>query len=368
MVAGTHFAFSAVLYLGGAAALNYDTDLISFAIAVLCSLGPDIDLPTSKPGRIFFWLSTFLEKRFGHRTITHSWLGVLIIILLASPLYLYEPMYFWAVVGGYWSHIFIDMMNVRGVDLFWPSQTRLVMPAKRDFRIVVGSKSEMILMIALSFSVLALYPMSSIGLKDGLQSILQNFDIAYDDYMKHAGSQWYKVKLKAIDNLTLQEINCECQVLGAWKNGFIVLQDGKPRAVGMSQSEHNLYPRETQLVEGEQLQVISQKVDMSGHSLKWLLAQIDTSKTYYLSGQMMVAESMHQVQNIELYSPVRFSGKILKLHYAREEELQRYLNLAASEGEVFIQYWLRDGESGPVVVSKVMEDRAVMPDLLSRNL
>ncbi len=107
---------------------------------------------------------------------------------------------------------------------------------------------------------------------------------------------------------------------------------------------------------------------MSGHSLNWLLNQIDQSKTYYLSGQMMVAESMHQVQDIDLYSPVRFSGKILKLHYARAGELQRYLDLVASEGEVFIQYWLRDGESGPVVNTAERENRDVMPKLLSRNL
>jgi inner membrane protein len=25
------------------------------------------------------------------------------------------------VVGGYWSHLWIDMLNVRGMDLFWPS-------------------------------------------------------------------------------------------------------------------------------------------------------------------------------------------------------------------------------------------------------
>ena len=368
MVAGTHFIFSAVLYLGGAAALDYETDLISFAIAVLASLGPDIDLPTSKPGRIFFWVSTHLEKRFGHRTITHSWIGMLIVITLASPIYLYQPMYFWAVIGGYWSHIFIDMANIRGVDLYWPSQMRVVLPAKRKYRIEVGSKAEMIFMAGLFIAAIALYPVSSVGFKGGLQSLLQSFDIAYDDFMKQSGSQWFTLDLKAIDNLTLQEVECECQVLGNWKNGLIIMHNGKPRAVGMSSDEHNLYPRKARLLKGEPLKGISQKVDMSGHSLRWLLSQVDKSKTYYLSGQMMVAESFRGVQDIDLYSPVRFSGNMLKMHYAREVELGRYLDLKASEGEVFIQYWLKEGESGPVVGRVVVEDREVMPELLIRNL
>ena len=41
------------------------------------------------------------------------------------------------------------------------------------------------------------------------------------------------------------------------------------------------------------------------------------------------------VEGIDLYRPVRFIGKVLRLHYAREQELQPYLGMVAAKGELF---------------------------------
>jgi hypothetical protein len=117
------------LYLGGATLFGYKPDLISWALAALASLLPDIDLPPSKIGRLFWFVSVPLERRFGHRTLTHSAVMVLAVAVLSWPLTLIQPLYWGCVVGGYWSHLWIDMLNIRGVDLFWPSPMRLVRPA-----------------------------------------------------------------------------------------------------------------------------------------------------------------------------------------------------------------------------------------------
>ena len=82
MLAATHAAFSTALYLGGAAVFEYPTDPVSWGLAMLFSLMPDIDLPISKVGRPLFFISVPLEKRFGHRTITHSIIGVAILVVI----------------------------------------------------------------------------------------------------------------------------------------------------------------------------------------------------------------------------------------------------------------------------------------------
>jgi inner membrane protein len=178
MLAATHIAFSSALYLVGAAVFEYETSIITWAIAALFPLMPDIDLPTSKVGRPLFFISVPLEKQFGHRTITHSFIGVAILCTLASPLYATYPMYFWAIVSGYWSHLQIDMANIRGVDLFWPSAIRVVMPGKIRYRLEVGSKAEMIVLCSMIVLAVGLYPMSDLGLRGGLHQLLRNFDIA----------------------------------------------------------------------------------------------------------------------------------------------------------------------------------------------
>lgn len=109
---------------------------------------------------------------------------------------------------------------------------------------------------------------------------------------------------------------------------------------------------------------MSYKVDMRGKHLAWLLERLDRSRTYYLMGEMLVGKELKAVSDINLYRPADFDGKVLHLHYAREQELEPYLYLVAAQGEVYVQLWLRPGE-GPVEM-KVGEDKAesVIPEVL----
>lgn len=343
MTLGTHVAFASVLYLGGATLFGYKPDWIGWLLAAVASLLPDIDLPPSKIGRLFWWVSVPLERRFGHRTITHSAVGLLAVALVASPLWLVQPLYFGCALGGYWSHLWIDMLNVRGVDLFWPSPVRLVTPGNRHWRMEVGGKAEMVLLSALLLSTVALYPLSRMGFRDGLQAVIKSFDIAHEQYQRQIGTHWYDLELVASDNLTLARVEGRYPIIGTWKGGFIVLHEGQPRAVGKSEAHHNLLPISARLIEGEPLTVQSVKVEMRGRSLRWLLGQIDQRRVYYLSGEIQTAR-IEPVANIELYRPVTYSGQTMTLRYARAQELGPWLDLVAAKGEIFVQFWLRPGE------------------------
>lgn len=325
----------------------------------MTSVLPDVDLPTSRLGRTFFFLSVPLERRFGHRTITHSFVGLALVALLVSPLLLRWPFYFWCILGGLWSHLWLDMINMRGVDLFWPSPVRVVMPGNRDWRMEVGSKPEMILFIALLVLTVGLYPLSSLGFRDSLQLLIANFDIACDQFQREAGTRWFDLDLEATDNLTLQRVKCHCPVLATWQRGLIVLRDSKPQSVGESQNAHNLYPLKARLIEGPPLTVVTQRVDMRGRNLRWLLSKIDQQRTYYLLGEMQIAgvKAVMPLTNIDLYQPAVYSGSILKLHYATGEELKPWLDLTAAQGEVFVQFWLKPGD--PPVAFEPGEEKPV---------
>ena len=358
MTSGTHIAFASVLYLGGATLFGYKPDGIGWLLAAVASLGPDVDLPTSKVGRLLFWLSVPLERRFGHRTVTHSAVGLLVVALIASPLWWVRPLYFWCVLGGYWSHLWIDMLNVRGADLFWPSPIRVVAPGNRNWRMEVGSKAEMVLLSVLLLLTVALYPLSHLGFRDALQAVVRSFDISVEQYQRQIGTHWYDLDLVASDNLTLARVACRCPVVGLWKGGFVVLHEGQPRAVGKSEAHHNLLPISARLIQGEPLTVQSVKVDMRGRSLRWLLGKIDQRRVYYLSGEIQTAR-IEPVANIDRYQPIIYSGQTMTLRYARAQELGPWLDLVAARGEVFVQFWLRPGEQA--VVFEVGNDPPVDP-------
>jgi inner membrane protein len=138
-----------VLYLGGATLFGYKPDWISGALAAVASLLPDIDLPPARIGRLFWFVAVPLERRFGHRTLTHSALMLLAVAALAAPLGWINPLYYWAIIGGYGSRLWLDMLNIRRIDLFWPSPLRVVTPGNRHGRLEVGSQGEMILLSGL---------------------------------------------------------------------------------------------------------------------------------------------------------------------------------------------------------------------------
>ncbi len=64
MTLGTHVAFASVLYLGGVALFGYRPDAVSWALAAVASLLPDVDPPTSKIGRLCWFVAMPLERRF----------------------------------------------------------------------------------------------------------------------------------------------------------------------------------------------------------------------------------------------------------------------------------------------------------------
>ncbi len=129
-------------------------------------------------------------------------------------------------------------------------------------------------------------------------------------------------------------------MLGAWQNGLIVEYRGQSRAVGKSQLHHTLYPIEAVLVAGEPLAVQTQRVDMKGRSLGWLMERLQGLPNVYLLGELWIdADKVPAVTEIDLYRPVWWSGDRVRLHYARAEDLREYRRLVAIRGEVMVQSW-----------------------------
>ncbi len=146
-----------------------------------------------------------------------------------------------------------------------------------------------------------------------------------------------------------------------------MLHEGKPRAVGKSQAYHDLLPISARIIEGEPLRVQSEKVEMRGRTLRWLLGRIDQRRVYFINGEIQTGK-VEPVADIELYRPVAYSGQTMTLHYARAQELGPWLDLVAARGEVFVQFLLRPGESA--VTLGVGEEREVerIPKQLKRFL
>jgi inner membrane protein len=115
MLAPTHSAFGVFLTLIILAVFGIQWGLHWTIIlcAILGSILPDIDHPKSVIGRIFKFISVPLERRYEHRTITHSLIGwaiasaIFALIILFGILVIWISGFVWDLEIGIWDFIFL---------------------------------------------------------------------------------------------------------------------------------------------------------------------------------------------------------------------------------------------------------------------
>jgi inner membrane protein len=138
----------------------------TLATTLVASVLPDCDYTRSTIGKLLFPLAKWLNRRFGHRTITHSIPALVALTLLVS---LVEKTYFGhfrvsiAFCLAYWSHLLFDMCNLQGVPLMYPfKKNPFVLIGNPDARIRVGDYRRE----AIAFSVFLVWGVSlhSLGL------------------------------------------------------------------------------------------------------------------------------------------------------------------------------------------------------------
>jgi inner membrane protein len=174
MIAVTHGAFAtAIGALCGVSKL-------SVGLMVVGSLLPDLDHPQSTVGRILFFISIPLNKKLGHRRAFHGyslWGLVALVGLVWNPL-------LWIGLGAL-SHVYLDSYNVMGVQSLMPFSEKVLVLFDRKYRIVSGSRKELVFLVI--FIVLAWgggYIGSIGGIRSVLASAMGSYQMAYDQYLK----------------------------------------------------------------------------------------------------------------------------------------------------------------------------------------
>lgn len=97
--------------------LIFGPDITAIIVSACGGLIPDIDHPDSLLGRKIPIIPELLNVLFGHRTFTHSLLG-----LAVTTIFLFSNDSLWgkAWAVGYGSHLLLDLLTTSGVPLFWP--------------------------------------------------------------------------------------------------------------------------------------------------------------------------------------------------------------------------------------------------------
>lgn len=122
------------------------------AATALFSVFADIDHTKSLIGKAFYPISKWINRKFGHRTITHSlvfYLAFLIVLNGVEKIFYDKNTFTIIAAFAYSSHLIFDMCTKSGIPLFWPFTRRpAVLPANPNFRLSANDlRSEGIIFI-----------------------------------------------------------------------------------------------------------------------------------------------------------------------------------------------------------------------------
>ena len=182
MMAITHCAIAAA----GTSLILGTGQPLPLGLAILGSQLPDLDTTTSTIGKIFFPISSWIEDRFPHRSITHSLLATAAITAVSLGVN-----YFWlhgsikaaiTLPLGHLLACFSDTFTKQGVQLFYPEPVWAISVSNPRRRLKTGGAGELwVLGGAIALLTLGIYLANgggitqkvsqNLGLRDGIVRI-----------------------------------------------------------------------------------------------------------------------------------------------------------------------------------------------------
>jgi inner membrane protein len=156
---------------------------LPLGLAIIGSQLPDLDTTTSTIGKIFFPISSWIEDRFPHRSVTHSLLATAAIALVTLSVHhfflLLDIKSAIALPLGHLLACFSDTFTKQGVQLFYPSPAWAISVSNPRRRLKTGGAGELwVLGAAIALLILGITIANgggvsqkvsqSLGLKDGI--------------------------------------------------------------------------------------------------------------------------------------------------------------------------------------------------------
>ncbi|GAA6732658.1 hypothetical protein YIM73518_24220 [Thermus brockianus] len=371
MTAATHLA-GAALTASLLRGVGLEVGLVEGVALAWGSVMPDIDTTTSGPGKFVRPLSSFLERRFGHRTLTHSLPFLLALALLLLPLREASPGAYWAFLAGYLSHLLLDTLNVNGVPLLWPWRVQFWFFASREWRIRYASPQEATLALFLALFAFVLWPVSGQGFASAFRHLVGTPEVAVLDYLdwREAHEVWAEVR--GFNRETQEPVEGRFLVVEALGREGVLVEDELGRTLAVSRDGQVVAYR-VRMQRGRPQALREWRVDLSGRLLGDLLQALPRgARRVWITGEAVPAsEPPPLVPPVGTYPRVEVSSSPPRLafHAARPEDLAPLAGLYLKAGSAVVRAAFPPGEEASLVLPDLPAlprvHPVVIPDLPS---
>ena len=342
MTAPTHIAFGLLTVASSFSlfSVSIHRNLPAIACAIIGSLLPDLDSPRSYIGRVMPFASIPIERRWGHRTITHSLLCMLALSVVTLPLLAWDTACYAAILLGYMSHLIADSATKSGVPLFYPHPAVCVFPNSARYRVKTGSlMGEGTVLAVVLILLLAVMPISNMGgIWRSFRYLMATPSAAYSDY-RRANTETH-LNFEGQWRHTREQVSGKALILDAKPGWFWIFFDGRVLTCG----EHGaILPDKVRVVETDR-PVEIQTIQLKGETYQELVKRIPANS--FVSGLIEADASFEVEEEESLSSAVSFTTREIEFRFAKKKELlwfqpilrglsQRIKDLLRQKQEVF---------------------------------
>lgn len=299
MRGATHLAFAGLVGVVGAG-LGMAPGTVGGAALAVGALLPDVDTTTSGIGRYCRPLSSVIERKLGHRTLTHSLLGLAVMAALASPLLLVAPGAWGWLLVGVLSHTLLDTANITGVPLLWPARLELVLVHNRGARVPYGSPREHWWLASFALGALLLTPLARDGFAPWFHRFMGTPHGAVLDYLRWRDGYGVWASVVGHNLLTGEAVDGRFRVIDALHTEQIVVEDPAGRAyrVGLG-ADSDVIADRVAVARGEAVFVRTDRVEVGGRAVAELIAALPRgARRVYVTGVLMLHGPVDELPSV----------------------------------------------------------------------
>lgn len=289
MMAITHVAFSTSLT---SLALGTANPAV-LGMAAIASLLPDIDTSKSLIGRLFFPLSRWLESHAVHRGITHSFFATGVLTLATYPLAAFGHEQLWhALILGYFLGWLADVFTKSGVEAFYPSKGRLIIPRNPNLRFGTRTNAEwFLLMVLVAVAILSININTQGGIIRGFNQALGLPSGAIETVGEDAPNYLLRAYVKGRNAITEEPVNGGFEVIEPLTASDLLVKDddGTVYRVGSSQ-ECQIIASQIRISRISPIATKVQNLVLNDEDLQTALANLPKERTY-LTGTLTISDA-----------------------------------------------------------------------------
>ena len=357
----THIAGGVLAYTVTATLVELPWTATGVVVAGFAAALPDIDTMGSTIGRICAPVARRIERRFGHRTITHCYAAQAVVAVLCLPLIpLGVPHLYAAAVAGYISHPFLDTWTLQGVRVFWPwSDRRGVFPyynrQETAYRTRTGSRLDSFFGIGFVCLTIPFGVVQHDGYARLVRRVQADASAAVRDFLDWSADGYLvSVAVEANDPQHMRELRGTFDAIGTTGANTLLVRDpetGSTFSLGPAYSA-NFQPHRVVAQRGEAVSVSRRRIALDGRVLADLESLVplraDGRRARHLiDGQLTLAEPAHLTPDGFQFETVTGSEKRLSLQFATLADLDRLglSGLLVEAGTVTLRVFLPAGEA-----------------------